>query len=176
MPHLGLFDVAVVGNACQLRVSGNIDREASGQYIIVVGVREEARRTKRQAANQQTPFGKGLKIFQQTMFQYSTGTKILICVMRNKQCSLCFVVYNTFQNATVILTIEDRNDNAPQFIYPHYPGQLLNRNLYVGAISINAPAGSNVLSVHVSLPNVTIKCSPTFFQIACFLKKTSDCV
>lgn len=76
--------------------------------------------------------------------------------MRNKQCFLCFAVYNTFQNATVILTIEDRNDNAPQFIYPQYPGQLLNRNLYVGAISINAPAGSNVLSIYVSLPNVTI--------------------
>lgn len=61
MPLLGLFDVAVVGNACQLRVSGNIDREASGQYIIVIGVREEARRTKRQATNQQTPYGKGVK-------------------------------------------------------------------------------------------------------------------
>lgn len=88
--------------------------------------------------------------------------------MRNKQCSLCFAVYNTFQNATVILTIEDRNDNAPQFIYPQYPGQLLNRNLYVGAISINAPAGSNVLSIYVSLPNVTS--FPTVFYIASSLK------
>ena len=49
--------MSVVGTACQLRVSGTIDREVSGQYIIVIGVREEARRTKRQVASQQTPYG-----------------------------------------------------------------------------------------------------------------------
>lgn len=149
--------MAVVGNACQLRVSGNIDREASGQYIIVIGVREEARRTKRQATNQQTPYGKGVK---NIVNKLSCSSFLLVhkywYMLWEINNALCFAVYNTFQNATVILTIEDRNDNAPQFIYPQYPGQLLNRNLYVGAISINAPAGSNVLSIYVSLPNVTI--------------------
>ncbi|KAK3089813.1 hypothetical protein FSP39_006721 [Pinctada imbricata] len=108
------FSVQPQGNACELLVAGNIDREVNAEFIVVIRVREQSIRTKRQAVLSNT------------------------------------YVYNTFQNATVIVRVSDINDNPPIFQYPVYPLTLQTNTFYVGAIPIDAAAGSSVMSVYAT--------------------------
>ncbi|XP_041364043.1 protocadherin Fat 4-like [Gigantopelta aegis] len=53
-------------------------------------------------------------------------------------------VFNTWQVTYVIMSVNDVNDNAPQFTYPRYPSNIQALHTYISAISIDTPPNSIV--------------------------------
>lgn len=68
-----------------------------------------------------------------------------------------FSVQNTWQIAHVIIVVLDKNDNAPEFIYPLYPDTVLDKTFYVGTVPIDAAANTEVLQVEVTIFHIFYK-------------------
>lgn len=64
-------------------------------------------------------------------------------------CLQCPAVSNTWSNVIILLSVEDVNDEYPQWSYPVYPVSDL--NTYVFAISDQASPGSIVDRIEVSV-------------------------
>ena len=55
------------------------------------------------------------------------------------------------------LTVLDKNDNAPAFVFDDELSDLLSSNQYLVSIQDNTPVNSNILQIQVQFINVFLK-------------------